>query len=246
MTYLDILKVIFKVLNFYLLGCMVISCSVACCIRNQFLYHIDVFNGTLVGASGRIVLTHSMKRSLCDFCCPPTYLGEWQYAVRKDLCSASSLSSLTTFSMYFRTLLFTIFIIVGMFINFFLTVEFAIFLSRTLCLIIPRILLIAPWWNTSNILFSSSFNDHLSSPHITVLSGIVWYRNFLVLLDMSLHLNLNNSFIWPICEFAIAMQVLTSKLSLNLEVTLDTRYLNFGCEMNVCSSSQLVPSGIGS
>jgi hypothetical protein len=130
-----------------------------------------------------------------------------------------------------------------MFKNFFLAAELLIFSSRTICLIIPRILLIATWWNTSNIHFSYSFNAHVSHHHNTVISGIVWYKNFLVLLDMSLHLN--NSPIWPICEFAIAIaiQVLTSKLSLSLEVTLDPIYLDlgFGCEVNVCSSSQFYP-----
>jgi hypothetical protein len=165
-----------------------------------------------------------MKRSLCDSCCPPTCLGKWQYAVRKYVCSAFYFSSLTTFPMYFRTLLFNVFIIVGMFKNLFLAAEFVIFSSPTLCLQIPRILLTAPWWNTSNIIFSSSFNAHVTHLHSTVISGIAWYIHFLVLLYMSLHLN--NSFIWPICEFAIAIWFLTSKLSLSLDVTLDPRYLN--------------------
>jgi hypothetical protein len=46
-------------------------------------------------------------------------MGERQQAVRKDLYNAVYFSSLTTFPIYFRTLLFTRFIIVGMFKNFF-------------------------------------------------------------------------------------------------------------------------------
>jgi hypothetical protein len=165
-----------------------------------------------------------MKRSLCDFCLPPTCMGEWQYAVRKYVSNALYFSYLTNFPTYFRTLLFTIFIIVGIFKNFFLTAKIVIFPSRTICLIIPRFLQIAVWWNTSNILFSSSFDAHVSHPHITLISGIACYRNLLVLFDMPLHLN--NAFISPIYEFAIAIRVLTYKLSFSLEVNLDPIYLN--------------------